>query len=92
MKLSPSAHVDTFCRDNLPPDDQWPDLEFTLPELLYPERLNAADELLNPTIAAGGGQPAVPALPDRELELRRNCRAGQPDSPGAHRGSGPGAR
>src|SRR5215813_4177040 len=54
MKLSPSAHADTFCRDNLPPDDQWPELEFTLPELLYPERLNAADELLNPTIAAGG--------------------------------------
>jgi 2-aminobenzoate-CoA ligase len=54
MKLSPSAHVDTFCRDNLPPDDQWPDLEFTLPELLYPERLNAADQLLNPIIAAGG--------------------------------------
>jgi 2-aminobenzoate-CoA ligase len=55
MKLSPSAHTDTFCRDNLPPDDQWPQLEFTLPELLYPERLNAAHELLNPTIAAGGG-------------------------------------
>jgi 2-aminobenzoate-CoA ligase len=54
MKLSPSAHTDTFCRDNLPPDDQWPQLEFTLPELLYPERLNAADELLNPTITAGG--------------------------------------
>ncbi len=54
MKLSPSAHVDTFCRDNLPPDAQWPDLEFTLPELLYPERLNAADELLSPIIAAGG--------------------------------------
>ena len=60
MKLSPSAHADTFCRDNLPPDDQWPDLEFTLPELLYPERLNAADELLNPTIAAGGaGRPCL---------------------------------
>jgi 2-aminobenzoate-CoA ligase len=60
MKLSPSAHADTFCRDNLPPDDQWPDLEFTLPELLYPERLNAADELLNPTITAGGaGQPCL---------------------------------
>ncbi len=55
MQLSPSAHADTFCRDNLPPADQWPDLEFTLPELRYPERLNAADELLNPTIAAGGG-------------------------------------
>ena len=54
MLLSPSAHADTFCRDNLPPADQWPDLEFTLPELRYPDRLNAADELLNPTIAAGG--------------------------------------
>jgi 2-aminobenzoate-CoA ligase len=54
MLLTPSAHADTFCRDNLPPADQWPDLEFTLPELRYPDRLNAADELLNPTIAAGG--------------------------------------
>ena len=54
MLLSSSAHADTFCRDNLPPAGQWPDLEFTLPELEYPERLNAADELLNPTIAAGG--------------------------------------
>ena len=26
MNLGPSAHVDTFCRDNLPPADQWPDL------------------------------------------------------------------
>jgi 2-aminobenzoate-CoA ligase len=60
MKLSPSAHVDTFSRDNLPPDAQWPDLEFTLPELLYPERLNAADELLGPIIAAGGaGRPCL---------------------------------
>jgi 2-aminobenzoate-CoA ligase len=54
MQLSPSAHADTFCRDSLPPADQWPDLEFTLPELHYPDRLNAAAELLNPTIAAGG--------------------------------------
>ena len=54
MQLSPSAYADTFCRDNLPPPDQWPELEFTLPELRYPERLNAADELLNPTLAAGG--------------------------------------
>jgi len=54
MQLSPSAHADTFCRDNLPAPDLWPDLEFTLPELVYPTRLNAADELLNPTIEAGG--------------------------------------
>ncbi len=54
MQLSPSAHADTFCRDNLPAPELWPDLEFTLPELSYPSRLNAADELLHPTIAAGG--------------------------------------
>jgi 2-aminobenzoate-CoA ligase len=54
MQLSPSAHADTFCRDNLPAPQLWPDLEFTLPELAYPSRLNAADELLNPTIEAGG--------------------------------------
>jgi len=54
MQLSPSAHTDTFCRDSLPAPELWPDLEFTLPELKYPDRLNAADELLTPVIAAGG--------------------------------------
>jgi 2-aminobenzoate-CoA ligase len=54
MQLSPSAHADTFCRDNLPAAELWPNLEFTLPELAYPDRLNAADELLRPTIEAGG--------------------------------------
>ena len=54
MELSPSAHVDSFCRDSLPPADQWPELEFTLPGLRYPDRLNCADELLDATIAARG--------------------------------------
>jgi acyl-coenzyme A synthetase/AMP-(fatty) acid ligase len=54
MQLSPSAHVDTFCRDSLPPAGQWPELEFTLPGLRYPDRLNCADELLEATIAAHG--------------------------------------
>ena len=47
MGLSRSGHVDTFSRDNLPTEDLWPKLEFTLPELQYPERLNAAVELLD---------------------------------------------
>ncbi len=60
MTLTPSAHVDTFCRDHLPPADQWPELEFTLPELAYPEQLNCADVLLNDTIAAHGpGRPCL---------------------------------
>ena len=54
MRLSPSAHLDTFCRDRLPPQDQWPEFRFDRPELRYPERLNAAVELLDATAARGG--------------------------------------
>ncbi|GHF55880.1 acetyl-CoA synthetase [Kitasatospora xanthocidica] len=50
MELSPSAHVDTFCRDHLPPFEQWPELLFDLPELAYPDRLNCAAALLDDTI------------------------------------------
>ncbi|HXP22467.1 MAG TPA: AMP-binding protein [Streptosporangiaceae bacterium] len=67
MQLSPSAHVDTFCRDNLPPAGQWPELEFTLPELAYPDRLNCADALLDDTIAAhGADRPCL--LPQDESQ------------------------
>ena len=47
---APSAHLDTFTRDHLPPRDQWPDLIFTLPELRYPSVLNCADVLLDQTV------------------------------------------
>lgn len=54
MQLSPSGHVDTFCRDNLPPPEQWPEFSFSLPELNYPDRLNCAEELLDTTIKRSG--------------------------------------
>jgi 2-aminobenzoate-CoA ligase len=54
MELLPSAHVDTFCRDHLPPFDQWPELVFELPELHYPDRLNCASALLDDVIAEHG--------------------------------------
>ena len=60
VTLSPSAYTDTFARDHLPPADQWPTLEFTTPDLQYPERLNAAVELLDATVAEHG--PDRPAL------------------------------
>jgi 2-aminobenzoate-CoA ligase len=66
MELHPSAHLDTFCRDHLPPADQWPELVFELPELHYPDRLNAATALLDEVIAARGGErPCLhqPGLP-----------------------------
>jgi 2-aminobenzoate-CoA ligase len=54
VELARSAHVDTFCRDSLPPAEQWPELRFDLPELRYPERLNCATVLLDDVAAAHG--------------------------------------
>ena len=51
----PSAHLDQFARQHLPPADQWPDLVFDLPELQYPARLNCVAEILDKAIAGGGG-------------------------------------
>lgn len=60
MELSPSAHLDTFARDHLPPAGQWPDLRFELPGLRYPDRLNCGAELLDGTIRRfGPGRTAV---------------------------------
>ncbi|PMS15091.1 2-aminobenzoate-CoA ligase [Trinickia dabaoshanensis] len=53
--MQPSAHVDTFARDNLPPQDQWPVLLLDCPDVSYPDRLNCATALLDDTIAAGHG-------------------------------------
>jgi 2-aminobenzoate-CoA ligase len=55
MSPAPSAHVDTFCRDHLPPREQWPELLLDEPWLRYPERLNCATALLDATIAEHGG-------------------------------------
>ena len=58
--LSPSAHVDTFTRDHLPPSELWPVIELTTPELDYPARLNAAAELVDvPAEKLGAGRPAL---------------------------------
>ncbi|ASN53712.1 AMP-binding protein [Sinomonas sp. R1AF57] len=60
MALSPSAHADTFARDNLPPAEQWPTFEFTLPELQYPDRLNAGAALIDRAVERfGADRPAV---------------------------------
>jgi 2-aminobenzoate-CoA ligase len=64
MQLSPSAYADSFCRDNLPAASQWPELEFTLADLNYPERLNCADELLDATIATHGADRPCLLSPD----------------------------
>ena len=64
MELSPSAHVDTFTRDNLPPAEQWPVFEFTLPELQYPDRLNAATVLIDGAVEIFGAERPALHTPD----------------------------
>jgi 2-aminobenzoate-CoA ligase len=60
MRLSPSAHLDAFCRDRLPPPEQWPEFRFDLPELNYAERVNCAAELLDASAARyGAGRPCL---------------------------------
>ena len=61
MKLEPSAHKDTFPRDNLPPFDQWPEIDLqATPEIAaYPKRMNVAVELLDKNIPAHGDRPVL---------------------------------
>jgi 2-aminobenzoate-CoA ligase len=51
--LGPSAHIDTFARDNLPPPELRPD--FLLAGFDYPERLNVAVELTDRMVQKGFG-------------------------------------
>ncbi len=52
----PSAHIDTFAADHLPPRAQWPEFRFDGPDLQFPEQLNCATELLDRRVAAGQGE------------------------------------
>ena len=54
--MHPTAHKDTFTRDNLPAKDLWPELRFTLPSLDYPMHLNCVSELLDRHVENGDGE------------------------------------
>ncbi|MEY4643216.1 MAG: hypothetical protein RLZZ596_47 [Pseudomonadota bacterium] len=51
--LGPTAHLDTFARDHLPPSDQWPD--FLLDHFAYPDHINAGYQLCDALVAKGFG-------------------------------------
>lgn len=53
VMLGPSAHIDTFARDNLPPREECPD--FLLDGFDYPDHLNAAVELTDVMVEKGFG-------------------------------------
>ncbi|MDR5767171.1 MULTISPECIES: AMP-binding protein [unclassified Caballeronia] len=50
-----SAHIDTFARDHLPPQEQWPVLMLDNADVAYPARVNCATELLDCAIESGHG-------------------------------------
>jgi 2-aminobenzoate-CoA ligase len=55
VHLGPTAHVDTFARDNLPPFEMWPEILLDRPEFQYPDILNAAVELTDRNVERGFG-------------------------------------
>ena len=61
--MAATGHKDTFARDNLPPQAQWPEFRFDLPELRYPDRLNCVTKFLDRWVAAGeGNRPCLISL------------------------------
>jgi 2-aminobenzoate-CoA ligase len=56
----PTAHVDPFMRQMLPPRELWPQFDYSAPHLCnYPDRLNAAAELIDKAVAEGFGSKPV---------------------------------
>jgi 2-aminobenzoate-CoA ligase len=62
-----SAHIDTFARDSLPLASAQPEFRFDLPELHYPDRLNAAAELLDKMVERGHGERPCILTPSETL-------------------------
>ncbi|MGQ0646169.1 MAG: AMP-binding protein [Gemmatimonadaceae bacterium] len=67
----PSAHRDLFAYDHLPPRELWPEMDFGgIPELDYPDYLNAAVELLDGAITRGWGDRVAFRSPTETVTYR----------------------
>ncbi|HUF30497.1 MAG TPA: AMP-binding protein [Gemmatimonadaceae bacterium] len=66
---APSAHVDTFARDRLPPPELWPAMP-GVQALGYGDRLNVADLLLDEWVARGLGDRAALHFPGGRWSFR----------------------
>ncbi|MDB5511614.1 MAG: 2-aminobenzoate-CoA ligase [Enterovirga sp.] len=69
--MTPSAHLDTFARDNLPPREQWPEILSDHPAYRYPERLNCVVPLLDRWIEEGRGDEPCLFSPEEALTYRQ---------------------
>ena len=70
MTMIESGHIDSFTRDHLPPEEQWPEFCFDREALAYPERLNAAAVLLDGAVANGYGDKPAIVTPNRQITYR----------------------
>ena len=59
----PTAHVDRFVLERLPPPHLLPEFRFDRPEFSYPERINAGAELIDRAIAAGWAERTAIVFP-----------------------------
>ncbi len=76
--MHPSAHIDTFTRDSLPPADACPVLLNTLPGLQYPATLNCVESLLDVHIREGRGDGiAVQSLDEKWTYKQLQSRVNQ---------------
>ncbi|MBL8511672.1 MAG: AMP-binding protein, partial [Betaproteobacteria bacterium] len=69
--MTPTAHLDTFARDHLPPHDQWPELLLNREEFRYPDRLNVVAELLDRPVADGRGGAVAIHTPDGSISYQQ---------------------
>ncbi len=73
--MEPSAHVDSFARDSLPPPHEQPEFLFELPELRFPSRLNCARVLLDARIVSGDADRVCLLAPGVRWSYADLCRA-----------------
>jgi 2-aminobenzoate-CoA ligase len=67
MQLGPTSHVDGFSRASLPAEDTWPTIEFTIPEVAYAARMNAATVLIDGGVAEFGADRPCLRAPSGEV-------------------------
>ena len=66
-----TGHLDLFARDHLPRKELQPDLIFDRREVRYPDRLNAAVELLDRNVEEGNGERIVLRTDDATCTYRQ---------------------
>lgn len=64
-----SAHVDRFCREGLPPVEEWPVMHWDDPRFAYPGQLNSGAALLDDALDRGWGDRRCMIAADGSVTL-----------------------